>query len=385
MAFTKDICDLTFSDIESLQADKIPEGHMLDYKRALIDDEKLIKHVIAFANTGGGYIVFGVEESGRGGHPESIPGIDASEINKERIEQIMLGNVSPRIHVRLHAVDHKEEGRQILILQIPDSQYRPHYDNRTNRFYKRFEFEAVCMTEQEISDAYKSRFHMTEKTEEYLDSMEDLFDDEVEILGEVIVIPSSIERKLIDTDDPQKFEWLNHKTVNPEPSGMIYASSFVPGRPAPFSNGIECSYEKDRLRLHRNGCVHYFVDCGYKHEGGIVLHENLLAVRILHTLKFAVLPLSRYNYFGDVRIRIRLRSNSERVRIGQGSVFPPEKPLGKFKKNVDIQVNRELSIEYLKSNPERITASIMNEVFNNFGVWRCPLFDEDGRMKTEAL
>jgi len=63
MAFTKDICDLTFSDIESLKADKIPEGHMLDYKREFIDDEKLIKHVIAFANMGGGYIVFGVEES----------------------------------------------------------------------------------------------------------------------------------------------------------------------------------------------------------------------------------------------------------------------------------------------------------------------------------
>lgn len=97
------------------------------------------------------------------------------------------------------------------------------------------------------------------------------------------------------------------------------------------------------------------------------------------------MALSRYNYFGDVRIRIRLRSSSERVRIKHGSGFPPEKPPGRFKPNAGMQVDRELSAEYLKSNPERITASVMNEVFNSFGGWRCPLFGEDGEMKTEEL
>jgi len=289
MAFTKDIYDLTFSDIERLKDNKTTESHMLDYKQELIDSEKLIKHVTAFANTGGGYIVFGIRESGRGGYPESVPGIDASEINKERIEQVILGNISPRIHIRLHAVDHKEEGKQILILQIPDSQYRPHYNNKTNKFYKRFEFEAVCMIEQEISDAYKSRFHTMEDTERYLDSLEDLLDNDTDALGEVIVIPSSIERRLIDTDDPKKFEWLNHKTLNPEPSGLDYApsDSFVPGRPEPFADGIECN-DGRRIRLHRNGCMHYVLNCGREMEGVVLLHHRLLAVRILHTLKFAV-------------------------------------------------------------------------------------------------
>jgi len=97
------------------------------------------------------------------------------------------------------------------------------------------------------------------------------------------------------------------------------------------------------------------------------------------------LALSRYNYFGDVRIRIRLRSNSEHVKIKHDSGFSSEEPLGMFKKNMNIQVNREFSTEYLKSNPDRIAASIMHEVFNNFGEWRCPLFDEDGKMKTEEL
>ncbi len=388
MVFTKDISDLTFSDIESLQTYKIAESHMLDYKQQLIDDKNLVKHVAAFANTGGGYIVFGIKESGMGGHPESIPGIDASEINKEKMEQIILGNISPRIHVRLNAVDHKEDGKQVLVLQIPDSQYKPHYNNKTNKFYKRFEFEAVCMMEQEVSDAYKSRFYTAEEVEGYLANIKDPFDNEMGILGEIIVIPSLTDRRMIDTDGYERFEWLRPQTVNPEPSGWSYAPSysFVPGSPKPFSDGIECSSEaaKTRLMLHRNGCVHYSLDCGQKYDGRIWLHERLLAVRMLHTLKFAVLALSRYNYFGDVRIRVRLRLNSKHVMSIRNSELPPD-ALEKFKQDRGIQVNRELSTEYLESNPSKITASIMNEVYNNFGVWRCRLFDENGDIKTDAF
>ncbi len=388
MVFKKDISDLTFSDIESLQTDKIAESHMLDYKQELIDDKDLLRHVAAFANTGGGYIVFGVKESGMGGHPESIPGIDASAINKERMEQIILGNILPRIHVRMNTIEHREGGKQVLVMQIPDSQYKPHYSSKTNKFYKRFEFEAACMTEQEVSDAYKSRFHATEEVEGYLDSIEDILGDETNILGEIIVIPSSIDRRMIDTDDYERFEWLRPRTVNPEPSGWNYAAShsFVPGLPEPLSDGIECRRETDGtgLKLHRNGCIHYSVDCGQEYADEIWLHDRLLAVRILHTLKFAVLTLLRYNYFGDVRIRVRLRSRHKHVEIWRNSE-PSPGALGKFKQDRGIQVDRELSTGYLESNPCRITASIMNEVFNSFGIWRCPLFDENGDIKMDEF
>ena len=65
----------------------------------MISDEKTVKHIAAFSNTNGGFLVFGVEETGRGGYPKDIPGIEAS-VNVERLEQIIISNIRPRIGVQ---------------------------------------------------------------------------------------------------------------------------------------------------------------------------------------------------------------------------------------------------------------------------------------------
>jgi predicted HTH transcriptional regulator len=100
MVFMKRIADISIDDIKALKHNSIPESDVLDYKTDLVDDDQLVKHVSAFANSQGGLILFGIEETGRGGVPKDIPGVDTSRINKERIEQILLSNVSPRVHSR---------------------------------------------------------------------------------------------------------------------------------------------------------------------------------------------------------------------------------------------------------------------------------------------
>src|SRR3989338_2190810 len=114
-------------------------------------------------------MIFGITESGRGGYPIQIDGIDSSAINKERIEQLILSNIVPRLHVKLHAVQHPNPDKSVFLIQIPYSQYRPHFSNRTKKFYKRFQFEAAEMTEQEISDAYKKRFSTLADVENYIE------------------------------------------------------------------------------------------------------------------------------------------------------------------------------------------------------------------------
>ena len=76
LVFTKPLSQITFADVKALQNNQTQESDILDYKTGLIDDDQLIRHVTAFANTRGGFIIFGVEETGRGGFPKAIPGID---------------------------------------------------------------------------------------------------------------------------------------------------------------------------------------------------------------------------------------------------------------------------------------------------------------------
>lgn len=75
MLFKKPLYEVDYPDIEKLLADKIDESEILDYKERDISDESLLKQVAAFSNTRGGFLIYGIKESGRGGYPVSIEGI----------------------------------------------------------------------------------------------------------------------------------------------------------------------------------------------------------------------------------------------------------------------------------------------------------------------
>ncbi len=140
----QNIDDLEYDDIQSLLDNKVTEGYVLDYKECMIDDAELIKHVCAFANSSGGHIVFGVKELGEGGYPVVINGINPKEINKERIESVILSNIFPRLQIKQKIIDNNN-GNQFLIIQIPKSAYRPHFNNKKQKFHKRFQTQSVEM------------------------------------------------------------------------------------------------------------------------------------------------------------------------------------------------------------------------------------------------
>ncbi|MDD4523389.1 MAG: ATP-binding protein [Methanosarcina sp.] len=80
---------------------RIEESEILDYKDRSIEDNNILKEVTAFSNSRGGYLIYGIEESGRGGYPESINGIENS-YNSERLEQLIISNISSSLKSFLH-------------------------------------------------------------------------------------------------------------------------------------------------------------------------------------------------------------------------------------------------------------------------------------------
>jgi len=164
----KNISNILYADIEFLLENKIDESDVLDYKIEMVKDQDLVKQVCAFANTRGGHIIFGVKESGKGGYPIEIKGLDKSDLNKERLEQILLSHIVPRLDVKIKSIEIPDSEKSILLIQVPDSYQKPHQSNLSKKFYKRFQFESAEMTESEISDRYRSRFSNYKQVNQYI-------------------------------------------------------------------------------------------------------------------------------------------------------------------------------------------------------------------------
>lgn len=369
----KNISDIVYADIKFLLENKIDESDVLDYKVEMVKDQDLVKHVCAFANTRGGHIIFGVKESGKGGYPTEINGLGTSDLNKERLEQIILSHIIPRLDVKIKSIEIPDSEKSILLIQIPDSYQKPHQSNLSKKFYKRFQFESAEMTESEISDRYRSRFSNYKQVNQYI--KETLIDaKENTITVNILVIPSNIEHRLIDASNYDQIKKLQSISVSTN-----FGNTGLPNyRLQPFSHGLTSKSPFDtsseELQIHRNGCVQYIYYYKMKEDTTIFLSYEHMAKKLMQILQFTNIILSDYNYFGDVKIIVTLTSSSKSaIPDREGNLYGIQSL-----NNLNSVIEREHSMYYVETKYEQITSSIMNEIFNHYGGFRCPLFDENG-------
>lgn len=152
----------TLDDLRNLIASQVPESATLEYKAAAAlqrDDNRktseLTKDVSAFANSGGGTLVYGIAEDKDQHIPLSLDGgCDPKSITKEWLEQIINSQIQRRIDgVRINPVplDAQPGSRVAYVIYVPQSLRAPH-QAADKKFYKRFNFQSVPMEEYEIRD-----------------------------------------------------------------------------------------------------------------------------------------------------------------------------------------------------------------------------------------
>ncbi len=145
MAFAnRPIHDLKDTDIEDLLEAKEPEGKNIEYKLSFslsTTDEKreFLADISSFANTAGGYIIFGVKEEK--GVPVELPGvaIENADSEKLKIENIIRDGITPRIQgVSMQPVNLKN-GYFAFVIYVPRSYSAPHMVSYqgASRFYAR--------------------------------------------------------------------------------------------------------------------------------------------------------------------------------------------------------------------------------------------------------
>jgi hypothetical protein len=142
-----------------LISNKIEENINLDFKGAgsLQRTDKctneLSKDVSAFANSAGGVIIYGIKEDGINRHlPIEIEPIDRKVISKEWIEQIIQGNIQPRLeNIIITPIEiDGDVNKVVYLIEIPKSSTAHQANDR--KYYKRFNFNSEPMYDYEIRD-----------------------------------------------------------------------------------------------------------------------------------------------------------------------------------------------------------------------------------------
>ena len=125
--FGKALPHLTLADIQSFLHRELPEGITLDYKLDMIDNQKVAALACAFANTDGGFIIFGVREEDRkpvapfeGGNL----GTNAVQKIQQACRELIRPPLEPLFSPLLKNLG--DPDKQFLVVGIPQSGKTPH-------------------------------------------------------------------------------------------------------------------------------------------------------------------------------------------------------------------------------------------------------------------
>lgn len=380
MLFNKSLSDVTFTDIEDLMTNRIEESEILDYKDRSIEDNNVLKEVTAFSNSRGGYLIYGIEESGRGGYPESINGIENS-YNSERLEQLIISNIMPRINVQIKKIFIPDSERMILVLRIPEGQNKPYFNNRANKYYKRYNFEAKEMSESEIEALYRERFFGVSRLSQYINDVISFnrsrlpVENHSIIDGHIIVTPLRIEDKMMDIEDSRRIVSEVGQTLLDIP---FRCQNYLYGIARPSRYGIKWKedYQYRNVEVHRNGLIHCMQDYStHGNKGERLFWDNGFACRLLQTILFSDIVYSKFNFVGKIKIVVKIFNCVNSQPTSSYAQMPRSENIASY--SDEIYVEREWDSWKIRDDYLKIGKSIMDEISNYFGIWTSPIFVEE--------
>lgn len=94
------------------------ENTNCEFKLKFSSSEKIAKEMIAFANTKGGYIIFGVDDS------KKIIGVESEKSEAELIKDVAENYCVPPIKFNFQFI--AIEGKELVIVEVLESKNKPH-------------------------------------------------------------------------------------------------------------------------------------------------------------------------------------------------------------------------------------------------------------------
>jgi hypothetical protein len=155
----------TLDMLQSFLSRSVEEGLNLDYKhiKAVDDPDKIAKSITAFANSGGGLVLLGVEEleetDERGRTVKLKPGPitwGPKSLTREKLESMLIVRIHPPVQgLRIHPIRSKSE-EVVFLIDVPQSM-RPPHQAPDKRYYLRYNFQNLPMDHYQVADLFLKR------------------------------------------------------------------------------------------------------------------------------------------------------------------------------------------------------------------------------------
>lgn len=198
--FNKPIEEIKKEDLMRLIENKVAENLYIEYKSELnigTDSEKkeFLTDISSFANSQGGYIIYGILE--QQGYPSELVGIKIDNIDeiKLKLENIIRDGIKARIQgIKIQEVKIDDE-KWCIIIYIPKSYFSPHmisYQLKgSERFFSRNSSGKYPLDIQEIRNAFISNESLKEKINNFY------MDRVIKIKNNDLVLPLFGIRKIV--------------------------------------------------------------------------------------------------------------------------------------------------------------------------------------------
>jgi len=170
--FENEFESLSLTDIDLLLKNQIGEGWHIEYKMDIPkskegnpDKLKISKSIAAFANTKGGFVIWGIKCS-KNNIPEEITGIDISSYKNfdDQISQIINSNITPTPYYEFKLVAISED-KYVFVIKVEESPTPP-YINSQGSIYQREHNENKPIRERYIIEK------LQEKSKDYYKKIE---------------------------------------------------------------------------------------------------------------------------------------------------------------------------------------------------------------------
>lgn len=209
----------------------VEETSDLDWKQAVYNsrkpnwDEEAAKDIAAMANSGGGWIVFGIKEGGATNAACEIVPIAWSAAEQQRILRIAYAKVGPPvIGIEFYDIPCGDEGGgSVVMMRVPDSADAPHFARKGDNAFvapRRNGPHTVYMSDREIERGFRERFHHVDDRERLL---QDRFERACEALRPedgvflaVAAVPYEPVTGRAASAVDQVHQYVNRKKVHPE-------------------------------------------------------------------------------------------------------------------------------------------------------------------------
>lgn len=162
--------NLTMNDINQAIAEKVEETADLDWKESVYDNrdpnwsEEAAKDIAAMANSGGGWIVFGIGDDRKNNAASSVNPIQWAAGNERKILNVAYSKIGPPVvgveFFKIPCGENPNEG-YVVLMHVPDSADAPHFARKGDdafRAPRRNGSHTVFMTDRDIERGFRERF-----------------------------------------------------------------------------------------------------------------------------------------------------------------------------------------------------------------------------------